>query len=196
MKKSLNALGIVAILAALAPALAEAQEPATQKPAPADKPAAAVRSNPRLSTPIRLQFQISKYQGEKKISSLPYSIPVSANGAWASLRTGAQVPIMTSRVTEGKAVPTYTYKDVGVGIDCRASEIDGGQFTVEITVDDSSITATSPGQGNPDAPVFRHFRTSSNVVLLKDGQTTQLTTAADPISGEVMRIDVTLSVVK
>jgi hypothetical protein len=33
-------------------------------------------------------------------------------------------------------------------------------------------------------------------MVLKDGQTTQLTTAADPISGDVMRVDVTLTVVK
>ncbi len=32
--------------------------------------------------------------------------------------------------------------------------------------------------------------------MLREGQTTQLTTAADPITGEIMRVDVTLTVVK
>ncbi len=32
--------------------------------------------------------------------------------------------------------------------------------------------------------------------MLRDGQTTQLTTAADPITGEIMRVDVTLTVIK
>jgi hypothetical protein len=33
-------------------------------------------------------------------------------------------------------------------------------------------------------------------VILKDGQTTHVTSAADPISGETMRVDVTLTVSK
>jgi hypothetical protein len=36
----------------------------------------------------------------------------------------------------------------------------------------------------------------SNTLLLKDGQSAQLTSAADKISGEVLKVDVTLTVVK
>jgi hypothetical protein len=44
-------------------------------------------------------------------------------------------------------------------------------------------------------PAFRSFTSSFNL-LLKDGQTAQHTAATDPISGEVIRVDVTLNVLK
>ena len=43
--------------------------------------------------------------------------------------------------------------------------------------------------------MFRSFKLS-NTLLLKDGQSTQLTSASDKVSGEVLRVDVTLTVVK
>jgi hypothetical protein len=46
-----------------------------------------------------------------------------------------------------------------------------------------------------DVPTFRSFR-SSNVVVLKDGQSTEFAAATDKISGEVVKVDVTLTVVK
>ena len=46
-----------------------------------------------------------------------------------------------------------------------------------------------------DVPVFRSFR-SSFAMVLRDGQSMQYASATDPISGEVMRIDVTLSLAK
>jgi hypothetical protein len=45
------------------------------------------------------------------------------------------------------------------------------------------------------APVFPTFSVT-NTLVLKDGETGQLTVAADPITGEVLRVDVTLTLVK
>jgi len=45
------------------------------------------------------------------------------------------------------------------------------------------------------APTIRTF-TSSFSLLLKDGQTAQHTAATDPVSGEVLRVDVTLAILK
>jgi hypothetical protein len=45
------------------------------------------------------------------------------------------------------------------------------------------------------APTLRSFSTSNEVVL-KDGQTAQFTAAADKTTGEVMKVDVTLTVEK
>ncbi len=44
-------------------------------------------------------------------------------------------------------------------------------------------------------PVVRSFQTT-NRLILKDGQTSQFTAATDRVSGEVVRIDITLKVVK
>lgn len=42
-----------------------------------------------------------------------------------------------------------------------------------------------------DLPVFRSF-CSSNTLMLRDGQTSQFTAATDRVSGEVVKVDVTL----
>lgn len=197
MRNQFRKLGVFVMTMALQPIM-WAQEPAAAPKPSAEKPAAPATSKPSLWIPSRLQFVISKYQGEKKTSSLPYSLSLNTNGARVSLRMGATVPVATSQVTDGKSTPTFSYRDVGVSIDGSATLVEAGLYRVDVVVDDSSIYANNQVQGAPaisGVPVFRHFRTN-NSVLLRDGQSTQLTTAADPVSGEVMRVDVTFTVVK
>src|SRR5712664_3897430 len=56
---------------------------------------------PKGPVPLRVQVVISKYQGDKKISCLPYTVSVNSDRARASLRMGGQVPIVTT-VTIGQ----------------------------------------------------------------------------------------------
>jgi hypothetical protein len=74
-----------------------------------------------------------------------------------------------------------------------------GVFQLTVTVSDSSValdTQKRPATGVvPDIPSFRSFN-SSFTALLRDGQTVQYTSATDPVTGEVMKIDVTLNVMK
>jgi len=44
-------------------------------------------------------------------------------------------------------------------------------------------------------PVFRAFR-ARNTLVLRDGQTRTFTAAADRVSGEMVRVEVTLHVLK
>jgi hypothetical protein len=148
---------------------------------------------------------LSRYQGEKKVSSLPYILGVVVGGQKTSLRMGVDVPVV-STVFSGTAkdgvanVPTtsYNYRPVGTNIDCQAESIPGDYFRLALTVTDSSIQLDSGDRSKalmPNVPMFRSFN-SSFQVLLRDGQTTQYTSATDPISGEVTKIDVTLNVLK
>jgi hypothetical protein len=76
--------------------------------------------------------------------------------------------------------------------------VEPGQFKMDISVADTTLSSSNQIQGAPTipgVPIFRTFNTGGTV-FLRDGQTTQLTTAADPITGETMRVDVTLTVVK
>jgi hypothetical protein len=186
-------------------ALAVQLVPRAQEPAPVTKPVAekavgaAVKSGSTSIIPLKVQFVISRYQGDKKISSVPYSLSVNIGGPRAGLRMGAQVPYATTQVTDGVKIPAYSYRDVGVGIDVtNQTSIEPGLYKLDVIVEDTSISSSSQVQGAPAisaVPVFRTFRVNNSIVL-KEGQTTQLTTAADPISGDVMRVDVTLTVVK
>jgi len=55
----------------------------------------------------------------------------------------------------------------------------------------------SPGEnlGIAAQPIVRQYR-STMTLLLKDGQTVQRSMATDPVSGRVLKVDVTLNVVK
>jgi hypothetical protein len=55
--------------------------------------------------------------------------------------------------------------------------------------------ATPQGAPATALPVIRTFRASNNLVL-RDGQTRQFTAGADRITGEVVKVDVTLKVAK
>jgi hypothetical protein len=163
--------------------------------------------------PIDLEVVISRYQAEKKTSSLPYALTVNAKyvsdveGApMTSLRMGGEVPLPTMSFTvDGKPMPGFPtggpvmYKAVGTNIDARGRILDGGRFEIWVSVQDDAIaTPQSVGVGSAPAtslPVIRSFRASNNVVL-KDGQTRQFTAAADRITGEVVKVDVTLKIAK
>ena len=184
MTKNLMKLGSVVVLASALGATVLAQEV------------------PKGPVQLRVQVVISRYQGDKKISSLPYSVSVSSQNGRASLRMGGQVPIVTTITVgtgaEAKQQPSVQYRDVGTNIDCMASAIDDTRFRLELTIEDSSVY-TEGTQGatlrGGDHPAFRSFR-SQDSLILKDGQSAQYTTATDKLSGEVVKVDVTLTIVK
>jgi hypothetical protein len=186
-------LAFVSALAAGSGVIARAQQPAAP-PAAASAPAQPVAQAPL--TPLKLQVVISKYQGEKKVSSLPYTLAVNANesGRQAELTSAIQVLIPIVTVNEKTTGPVY--KDVGTSIKCAAAAMDGGRFKLELAVEDASVYPESkiPADG-ARGPWLQTFR-SSQTLILKDGQTTQYTTATDKVSGDVVKIDVTLTVVK
>ena len=155
--------------------------------------------------PLKVQIVVSRYQGEKKVSSLPYTIAVVANdNDKTSLRMGVDVPVPTTVFSGAKDSPatmpitSYNYRSVGTNIDCGARTVDEGLFRLDLAIEDSSIFVQDreAGAGRmPNTPSFRKFTSTFNV-LLRDGQTVQHTSATDPVSGEVLRVDVTLNVLK
>ena len=195
MTRHLQTIALVFAFALASSVIVRSQE----KPAP---PAAA-KPAPAAAMPLKVQVVVSRFQGEKKLSSLPYSLSVNA-GSRATLRMGAKVPVMMitakSPVEGVPMVGPIQYQDVGTSIDCYVSTPqDDGRFKLEITIDDSSVygdtpttTDNKPAAGNPS---FRSFRASDSMVL-RDGQTSQFTTATDKVSGEIVKVDVTLTVVK
>jgi hypothetical protein len=154
--------------------------------------------------PLKVQVVISRYQGEKKLSSLPYTLSVNANdrSEMSRMRMGVKVPVRTiaPAVVDGKEMPTgvIQYQDVGTNIDCYASQAADGRFKVTVSVEDTSVVGeegTAGASRLPNNPAFRSF-SLTNSAMLKDGQSTQFSAATDKVSGEVVKIDVTLTVVK
>jgi hypothetical protein len=177
-----------------------AQQKPTGTAAPEKPAVAAAPAEAKPLVPLKVQLVLSRFKGEKKISSLPYILGVAANErGWTNVRMGIEVPIGR----KGDLAPGggISYRSVGTNIDCMADSTAEGPFRLAIRVEDSSVLA-EPSKGTNDAtaivgdmPAFRSFKTNFTI-LLRDGQTTQYTSAVDPVSGEIMKIDVTLSVIK
>lgn len=160
-----------------------------------EKPKAEEQAKPAV--PIKVQIVFAEYDGEKKISSIPYTFMVIAGGKYNStgLRTGVRVPIEI----DGKDQKT-TYMDVGTGIDCNASEEDG-RFRINLVIDRSGLYPNKSAEGErlvsqPNGqPLVQQFRTAESL-LLRDGQSSENTLSTDPLNGHTMRVSVTINVQK
>jgi hypothetical protein len=173
-------------------------------------PSQATGPRTRAKIQVKLTLVFSRYQGEKKLSSVPYVVPVTTNDVPTSIRMGTRVPVVSTVFAAGSqgaaaSVPqaSYTYQNVGTEIDCNATTMDdGGTFLFNVTVSDSSVyypdkseapaVAASPLNG---IPAFRNFSAKFSAVL-RDGQSVQYVAATDPVSGQVVRVDATLNVLK
>jgi hypothetical protein len=167
--------------------------------------------------PLQVQVVIARSRGDKKISSVPYALSVSASN-----RGAPEAPPARLRINSNVAVPApdqiykpptdgakpaaiqgllpVTYQRVGTNIDCSVKALAEGRFEVNISINDTALIAlddigTSGSSKDDSPPVIRTFD-SQNTVFLRDGQTTQFTSAAHSLTGEVFSIDVTLRVVK
>lgn len=180
---------------------------------------------PKRVPAARVSVVLERYQADKKVSSLPFSLwltPQFQNGTQSSgsVRIGVQVPIGSTTTTRGTtsgnttssnvmAVPQY--QDVGTQIDCHLFPTDqDGLYILAIRLSDSSIydpnaareaalvargLASAKASPIPESPLFRNF-TFDNSVQMHDGQTAEYVNAADKITGEIVKAIVTLNVQK
>lgn len=188
------------------PAQGAEQKLAGAQPAPGTASLIPIGTN---LIPIEVQVVISRYRDDKKTSSLPYTLAINANEPGNTrLRMGADVAVPTTVFTplasgdKGQNVSplnSYSYKSVGTNIDCSARSTPDGRFSVNLSVSETSaVAAEAQSSGTPrvaNAPIFGNFQTNTTL-LLRDGQTRQFTAATDRITGEVVRVDVTLRVLK
>ena len=163
-------------------------------------------------TPLSVEIVVTRFQGDKKISSVPYTLAVNANestgaagGGVAQIRMGASVPV--SSIAAPRGGPTgpvgpltgpVNYRDIGTNIDCSAQRVADGSFQLRISVEDTSVYTNIQDKTTPtigEMPVFRKF-SSTNMLVMSDGQTREFTAATDRVSGEIVRVAVTLRVVK
>jgi hypothetical protein len=172
--------GAVLVTTLISGVVGLAQAPATPPPAAAKPP---VVEKPLV--PLKVQVTIARYEGEKKTSSLPFTLWVNANDfPGTTLNVGIQVPIGSGS--------SAAYRSVGTNITCRATSMDDGRFKVNLDLEDSSVASS---KDNGATPTFQSIG-AHNMLLLRDGQNAQFIAATDKVSGEVTKVDVTLTVLK
>jgi hypothetical protein len=198
--------------AELAARQAEAAERARQKVFEEMQKAQLERERDRIlkaeqTIPVDVEVVISRYQADKKVSNLPYALTVNARYQEVRsqhktiLKMGGQVPVPVMAPPaspDGLLMPAagpVQYKDIGTQIDCAARPLDDGRFELFISVEDTALAPPAGTTQQAAMPALRTFA-SSNTIVLRDGQTRQFTAAADRITGEVVRVDVTLRVPK
>lgn len=160
--------------------------------------------------PLRVDVVFTEYQGEKKVSSLPYTLGLNANvrdypqlpGAspQSGIRVGVNVPVSVDKDNQVR------YENVGTRIDCSAISTDDGHIRLYVNTNRSSLyfpttDAEKKSMGyegelhGPSTPMIRRFDANLELIM-RDGQTIDNELAADPVTGHVWKIAVTLHVIK
>lgn len=150
--------------------------------------------------PVKLQIVFAEFDGDKKVSSMPYAFMMltsrNSGSHGASLRTGIRIPVEV-----GEKDQKITYMDVGSNVDCDVSVQDDGRFLVHLILDRSGLYPNKSSEGErlvsqPNGqPIIHAFRTNETL-LMKDGQALENTVSTDPLNGHTMRVTVTLNVLK
>lgn len=154
--------------------------------------------------PLKVQVVISEYEGTKKLSSLPYTLFVNADdsngGDVSQIRVGIRVPVLMG-------ANSFQYMDIGTNVDCRAWSAPENRFRLGLSIERSYLysfpqTDTKPGGTVPESmtvssrnPVVARLN-SSYVLYVRDGQTIEATSTTDPVSGRVLKVEVTVNTVK
>jgi hypothetical protein len=143
-------------------------------------------------TPLRIQVVFTEMEGDKKVSSLPYTFSVNADERRtrpsSQVRNGTRIPVAIDK-------DKITYLDIGTNIDCSALLQDDGRYKLTMNMERSSIATQDSNASAFTAPIVRQFRAEINPVL-KDGQTIESIVATDPLNGHVYHVSVTLTVLK
>ena len=156
---------------------------------------------------LKVTVTISRWEGEKKVSSSPYILMVvpsygkrateGQDGDYTSVQMGSETPVPQPTVGQGdgKVVASYSYRTLGTNINVAGRPVDGGQYNLSVSVQDSQLSGMQTVAGGPSVPRFQTFK-ASNRLTMRDGQTTQYAVATDTITGQVTKLDVTMNVVK
>jgi len=197
MKRNTICAAVLLLLGMFSP-LAHSQE----KPKPEDKPKAET-----LTTPVKVSIVFTEYDGDKKVKSLPYTLYINAaegqdaKPGWSRLRIGSRVPVYTGK-------DQFSYLDVGTNMDARASRNTDGHFILSLILERSwvadyaAVPVTKSDTSQADAaaghfrePIVQQFKSELDLKI-REGQPVESTMATDPLSGKVLKVEVSVAIVK
>jgi hypothetical protein len=179
------------------------------KQKPEDRP----KAEAQQTTPVKVQIVFTEFENEKKVKSLPYTIYMNAPDApelkpgWVKTRIGSRVPVYT-----GGTAGNMTYLDVGTNIDARSAYTGEGRLllylilerswvegnvSVPVTKSEGPASEAAAGQfnGHFPEPIIRGFKSEFDLKL-REGQPVESNMATDPISGKVLKVEISFTTVK
>ena len=125
--------------------------------AEAGKPAEAQK----ILAPLRVQVVFNEYDGDKKISSLPYTLLLNGDDRVStSMRMGLRVPI---EIASNTGVKQIQYQDVGTNLDGSVQKPDGDKFLLNLHVEKSSVYV--PGTSQKSASIGGNEISNSQPII-------------------------------
>jgi hypothetical protein len=151
------------------------------------------------SVPLKLDVVFTRFLGEKKVGRLPFTMLLNSDNSFTELKMGLMVPL---RYEKENMHGNVVFKDVVTSVNCRARPLSGERFALACGFNQDSVYSQNGQDPAADAkaraaltpPVVRRFGSQTTLVL-QDGQTVQHS-ATDPLTGEVLEVDVTLTVTR
>jgi hypothetical protein len=167
------------------------------------KEVAVISEAPLPDVPVKVQILLTEFEGTRKVSSLPYTIytiaTISESYAHAAhLRLGLKVSVPVDS-------NTFQNYDVGTNIDCHVEPRSDAQYGLDFTIERTSLSTHGvngeesewkPGEASSTSrPLIRSFK-DMFMLIMRDGHTMEGTSAVDPVTGHVLKVEVTLNVLK
>lgn len=144
---------------------------------------------------LKLTVVISRFSGEKKIGNLPFVLLLTPTDTSTNVQMSSTLPVPDAMGKDG--VQSYSYRPFGTSITASAKEASPGQYLVNMTISDSQMLAEGVPQAEATKGILRTQQFSSGVRLpLRDAQTISYNAATDKITGDLVRVEVTLNVLK
>jgi len=210
MKKTLSLMAVVLLFAVCVPSVFAQEKPKDQEQRPEEY---------RFTlASLKVQVVFTEYEGDKKLKSLPYSLLITTktrdDRPEAKIRVGNRIPVYIGGAPGGsQTVPSqaYTYMDVGTNIDGWAEGVGPGQYrvhlylerswvegNVSVPIEKAASTQTVAGSSRAPEfpqPIIRQYKAELTPIL-KDGQSLETNFATDPLTGRVVKLEISISVLK
>ena len=145
---------------------------------------------------LKLTVVISRFSGEKKIGNLPFVLLLTPTDENTTVQMSSSVPV-PQQVAETGA-QSYSYQSVCTSITASsAKETTPGQYVVSVRISDSQLLSDAVAPSLATKGLMRTQQFSSSVRLpLRDAQTISYNAATDKLTGDLVRVEVTLNVLK
>jgi hypothetical protein len=171
-------------------------------PVMAQQPAVAT---PPDSPTFKVDVVFSRFQGTKRISTMPYTLVVASAPRMTqstNLRVGVDAPTgrTISSTQNGATTTSPEYKYVGTNIDCWIVNRNTPTYEVHLNLQDYSLASQASEDTSTSVQTrfdlaIRNFGVS-NTLTMRDGQTVEFSVGTDPVTGETIRASVTIAALK
>jgi hypothetical protein len=141
---------------------------------------------------LRLQFLETRQRGDAAGASRTSWLLVHADSGAGKLFVGTQLAITQNE----KEATTTNFKNVGLTARVGVTALPDGRYRVEAEYEDSQkrglTIERAPGPVTAGNPVLQVVKARSGLVL-REGESVPFASATDPVTGEVVRVDLSLA---